>query len=90
MLRDQRLTELAQNDSVLDKFLQKNYDTFAISRVKKEFLKRDLLLLKKSSLDEIRYAILIKSIQQQGGQQLVEFNAFFHKELHEVFLSHGF
>ena len=61
--RDRQIGELIK-DSFLMSFLEEHYDTFAISAVKKEFLKRDLKELQNSSLDLAHYSSLIKQMKE--------------------------
>ena len=61
--RDRQISELIK-DSFLMSFLEEHYDTFAISAVKKEFLKRDLKELQNSSLDLAHYSSLIKQMKE--------------------------
>ena len=61
--RDRQISELIK-DSFLMSFLEEHYETFAISAVKKEFLKRDLKELQNSSLDLAHYSSLIKQMKE--------------------------
>ncbi|HEV8514860.1 MAG TPA: hypothetical protein VGQ59_16360 [Cyclobacteriaceae bacterium] len=62
-LRDQSIDSLCVESDLL-KYLQENFNTVAISNVKKEFLIKDLKQLKKSSLDLAHYAPLIRKMKE--------------------------
>lgn len=66
-IRDNKIYDLIKTDDSLMAFLEKHYTTFAISAVKREFLKRDLIELKSTSLDLVHYSSLIKEIMETGN-----------------------
>jgi hypothetical protein len=82
------IKELLQ-DSNLMSFLEAQYDVFQISSVRREFLKRDLLELKDSSLDRVHYASLIKDIKENGSVELQQ-HPLFLSELREIFKKYYF
>ena len=90
MLRNSRITELVKSDAHLMAFLEKNFDRPAVSHVKREFLKRDLLVLKNSKLDLVHYASLIREIRERGGMELTGTTILFAQELEVTFGKHGF
>lgn len=56
-----------------------------VSRVKVEFIKRDLKLLLATPLDEARYKELIETITSTGSAALSQGNEkLFYKEIEEV------
>jgi hypothetical protein len=85
LLRNHRINELLRNDQALLKFLEKHYGTEDLSATKREFLKRDLSILKSSKLNELHYAPLIREIQEKGGTELVHSHTLFNLELGEIF-----
>lgn len=86
--RDACLKELL-NDSRLMDFLEAHYDVFQISNARKEFLKRDLVDLKNTSLDLVHYAALIRDIKA-GTTVAVAGHPLFLGELHAIFKKYGF
>jgi hypothetical protein len=90
MLRDNHINELLKTDEALFRFLKKHYDTVAISPIKKEFLKRDLIELKKTSLDLVHYSSLIKETKERGGMELAGSHRLFIQELNVIFQKYGF
>lgn len=88
--RDTIINDLLENDSTLMAFLEVHFDTIAISSVKREFLKRDLVELKNSSLDLVHYSSLIKEIKETGNSVSIEGHSLFHLELKVIFEKYGF
>lgn len=86
--RDQAILELL-NDKSLDEFLETNFSVFAISKVKREFINRDLNTLRSSSLDLVHYAELIKSGKENLNESSA-WNDLFLKELFVIFAKYGF
>ena len=82
--RDRQIEEL-KKEPVLMIFLEHYYDTIVISNVKKQFLIKDLDMLKDSQLDLLHYLALItqmkelKSMTVDGGHKL------FLSELRNIF-----
>lgn len=85
LLRNHRINELLRNNEALLKFLEKRHGIHGLSAIKREFLKRDLSILKRSKLNELHYAPLIREIQEKGGIGLVHSNTLFNLELGEIF-----
>jgi hypothetical protein len=83
-VRNQQIDELTK-DSVLMAFLEHYYDTLVISKVKKEFLLKDLKELKDTSLDLAHYSSLIT---QKTGLKTLSIdgsNKLFFLELERLF-----
>lgn len=89
-IRDHQIDELLKSEDSLTSFLERHYNTFVISAVKQEFLKRDLIELKNTSLDLVHYASLIKEIMETGNLLLVEEHPLFTHELKVIFQRYGF
>lgn len=89
-IRDTTVIGLLKNDDILMAFLEKHFDTIAISPVKREFLKRDLVELKNSSLDLVHYSSLIKEIKEKGGMKVTEEHPLFSQELRVICEKYGF
>lgn len=89
-LRDNRLKELLSADDALMDFLEEQYNTLAISAVKREFIKRDLAELKSTSLDLVHYSSLIKEIKEHPEFQDAESHPLFIQELKAIFKKYGF
>ena len=90
MLRDNRINELLKTDEALSRFMEKHCDIVSISPIKKEFLKRDLIELKRTSLDLVHYSSLIKEIKERGGMELAGSPVLFIQELNVIFQKYGF
>lgn len=89
-IRDSKINELLKTDDALMAFLEEHYNTLAISPIKREFLKRDLIELKDTSLDLVHYASLIKEVKEIGNLLLIEGHPLFNLELKAIFERHGF
>lgn len=91
-IRNQRnvLIHDVLNDSGLRSFLEKQFDTFIISAVKTEFLKRDLKELQNSPLDLAHYAAMIRQMKEQNTETPEEIHPLFLKELKIIFQKYGF
>ena len=89
-IRDNKINDLPKTDDLLMSFLEKHYTTFAISSVKREFLKRDLIELKSTSLDLVHYSSIIKEIMETGNLLLIEEHPLFILELKTIFQRYGF
>jgi hypothetical protein len=79
------------SDPFLMKFLEENYNTIAISKIKKEFLRKDLLTLKHSPLDLPHYSALIKKMKEYnestvGSHRLIltEINSIVSKYVSKI------
>lgn len=88
-LRDQRLQELSRHDDALLDVLEELYNTIAISAVKREFMKRDLLELRGTSLDLVHYATLITEIKKTGDTGIAETSSLFVDEMKQIFKKYG-
>lgn len=86
--RDTCLKELL-NDLRLMDFLEAQYGVFQISKVRKEFLKRDLADLKNTPLDLVHYASLIRDMKD-GTISNVADHPLFLKELRNIFKKYSF
>ena len=73
------------NDNVLMTFLEEYFEVVAVSAIKLEFIKRDLLELKKSSLDLSHYASLIKQLKESNLDTPLQDQLQFHNELILIF-----
>jgi hypothetical protein len=87
--RNQQIDELMK-DSVLMAFLEHYYNTIAISDVKKEFLRRDLIELKKSPLDLSYYSSLITKMKETNTSMVDNAHKLFLSELKGLFQRQGF
>lgn len=87
ILRDSRIHELLQHEDKLQLFLEKHCDVIAISPVRKQFLKKDLMELKMSGLDLTHYSSLLKESKASGSVRpdrmdelfILEFQLLFDK-----------
>lgn len=59
--RNQKITILLNHN--LTEFLEQQYDIYKLSSIKTEFLKKDLLELRKTPLDLAHYSSLIKELK---------------------------
>ena len=87
--RDRQIDELTK-DAALLSFLEEHYETFAISAVKKEFLKRDLKELQNSSLDLAHYSSLIKQMKEAAAAIELTNHPLVLQELKRLFQKYGF
>lgn len=88
-IRDSVINDLLRSDDSLMSFMEKHYNTVAISSVKKEFLRRDLNELKSSTLDLVHYSSLIKEIRESGNLNSWERHPLFQLELKVIFQKYG-
>lgn len=66
-------------------YLSKEFRMMDISRVKVEFIKRDLKLLLQSPLDEVRYEEVLETMKETGSAALSQGNEkLFYKEIEEI------
>jgi hypothetical protein len=66
-------------------YLSKEFRMMEVSRVKVEFIKRDLKLLLETSLDSERYRDLLGTISETGSAALSQGNEkLFYKEIESV------
>ena len=86
-VRDQTIVELL-SESKLMPLLKEHFKTVAISKVKLEFLRRDLKELKNSSLDLGNYSSLIRKMKESSSIAPPNHPLFF-VELKSVFEKHG-
>lgn len=89
-IRDTTVIGLLKNDDALMAFLEEHFDTIAISPVKQEFLKRELVELKNSSLDLVHYSSLIKEIKEKGYMMVNKDLPLFNQELKLICEKYGF
>lgn len=89
-IRDTTVISLLKNDDALMAFLEEHFDTIAISPVKQEFLKRELVELKNSSLDLVHYSSLIKEIKEKGYMMVNKDLPLFNQELKLICEKYGF
>lgn len=89
-IRNNTINGLLKNEDCLMAFLEKHFDTIAISPVKREFLKRDLVELKDSSLDLVHYSSLIKEIKEKGNMTVNKDHPLFNQELKLICEKYGF
>lgn len=88
-VRDRQIDDLIKDASLMS-FLEEHYETFAISAVKKEFLKRDLKELQRSSLDLAHYSSLIKQMKEAKIPVDLHNHPLVLKELKTLFQKYGF
>lgn len=89
MLRNSRINELLKTDEALHRVLGKLYGTTTLTDVKKEFIRRDLLALRNTSLDINHYGSLVREVKEHGGTGLAS-NVLFMQELEGIFKKYGF
>lgn len=66
-------------------YLSKEFRMMDVSRVKVEFIKRDLKLLLQSPLDEARYAEVLETITETNSAALSQGNEkLFYKEIETI------
>lgn len=88
LARDKAISELLI-DAGLDEFLEAEFSVFAISKVKREFIYRDLISLRNSSLDLVHYAELIKASKDSLNESALD-SSLLLKELFVIFAKYGF
>ena len=86
--RDSVIQKLLQETNLMA-FLEDRYGVFQISNVRKEFLKRDLLELKNTSVDLVHYASLIKGIKENPSADWQN-DSLFSTVLDILFKKYGF
>jgi hypothetical protein len=86
--RDKAINDLFV-DNALDEFLETHFSVFVISKVKREFICRDLISLRNASLDLVHYAELIKS-GKDNPHESAAWNDLLLKELFVIFAKYGF
>ncbi|HEY5822985.1 MAG TPA: hypothetical protein VIT44_01385 [Cyclobacteriaceae bacterium] len=87
-LRDTRIRSLMRNPDLMN-FLEEHYNTFAISPVKLEFLKRDFKELLQSPLDLVYYSAPIRQIKD-SGYEMKDCFALIDSELKKIIEKYGF
>jgi hypothetical protein len=87
--RDQWINELLKESSLM-LFLEEHYNTVAISRVKLEFLMRDLKELQNSSIDLVHYSALITQMKEANISIPVANHPLFLNELKSIVKKYGF
>jgi len=78
------------NDQGISAFLENYFETFVISPVKKEFLRRDLKELQNSNLDLVHYAALIRQMKDESNYTPDPANCLFSEECIKIFRKYGF
>ena len=87
-VRDEGISSLFTEQG-LTLFLGEHYKTISISAVKKQFLRKDLKELQKSTLDLVHYSQLILEVKENGDIGSVDRSCLFQAELDRVFRKHG-
>ena len=76
-------------DPGLGEYMEVNFDTFAISKVKLEFLRRDLKELRTSPMDLVHYASLIRHLKEVNSLDVDGQHSLLKEEVHSVFRKYG-
>jgi hypothetical protein len=87
-VRKTYLTNL-MNEDLLLAYMEDNFDTIAISRVKLEFIKRDLKELRDSSLDLVHYSSIIRDTKIPGSIPFTPEHPLLKIELNTIFNKYG-
>lgn len=90
LLRNSRIHTLLQDETELANFLDKHCDVIAISPVRREFLKRDLLELKESRLNLIHYAPVLNESKVSGTISEAKMHELFVLEFQLLFDKYKF
>jgi hypothetical protein len=64
-LRNERIAKLLRGDD-LNAFIGQYYEVAALSKIKLEFLRRDLMELLHAPLDLVHYSSLIREVKDKG------------------------
>jgi len=89
-LRNHLLNEFL-NEERINHFFKEYYQIAPLSKVRMEFLKKDLRELQKSSLNLIHYSGLIRQIKETNSARLTSgMDALFYNELEDVFRKYIF
>ncbi len=87
-LRDNRVQALMRTPDLMN-FLEEHYNTFAISPVKLEFIKRDLKTLLQSPLDLVHYSGLLRQIKE-SNPDVREYFILIEQEVKTLVEKYGF
>lgn len=78
------------NEPSLKKFIEQQFNNASHNAIKLEFLKRDLLELKNSSLDLVHYAALIKHMKEMNTNLVYADHFLIQKEVRSIFRKYGY
>lgn len=81
--RDKQIEDLLTEPG-LARYLEAHYRIPLLSRVKSEFLRRDLVTLLQSPLDLVHYAPLIRELKSNNSLP-IDLHPCFHSELDSLF-----
>jgi len=90
LMRDSRVNELLHDEQRFAEFLEKHCDVIAISPIRKEFLRKDLVALKASRLDLVHYAVLLQESKVSGIVKPEAMDALFILEFQLLFDKYKF
>jgi hypothetical protein len=83
-LRNDLIKDFLDERNLIE-YLSKEYRMMDVSRVKVEFIKRDLKLLIQSPLDENHYREVVATISETGSAALSQGNEkIFYKEIEQI------
>lgn len=83
-LRNDLIKDFLDERNLIE-YLSREYRMMDVSRVKVEFIKRDLKLLIQSSLDKERYQEVLETISETGSAALSQGNEkLFYKEIEQI------
>lgn len=83
-LRNDLIKDFLDERNLIE-YLSREYRMMDVSRVKVEFIKRDLKLLIQSPLDKERYQEVVETISETGSAALSQGNEkLFYKEIEQI------
>lgn len=83
-LRNDLIKDFLDERNLIE-YLSREYRMMDVSRVKVEFIKRDLKLLIQSPLDKERYQEVLETISETGSAALSQGNEkLFYKEIEQI------
>lgn len=83
-LRNDLIKDFLDERNLIE-YLSREFRMMDVSRVKVEFIKRDLKLLLQTPLDESRYRDVIQAITETGSAALSQGNEkLFYKEIEQI------
>jgi hypothetical protein len=83
-LRNDLIKDFLDERNLME-YLSREYRMMDVSRVKVEFIKRDLKILIQSPLDADRYQDVLKTISETGSAALSQGNEkLFYKEIEQI------
>ena len=83
-LRNDLIKDFLDERNLIE-YLSREYRMMDVSRVKVEFIKRDLKLLIQSPLDKERYREVLETISETGSAALSQGNEkLFYKEIEQI------